>query len=163
MTDVDHEALFKLALEKVGKHNLPLPKKPNFDEAEFEIPEDPDDLTTIELGQRMMQATAFYGYSKRLLGVLDAELVPLDYAYNLRIQQHGNLLRVDPTFKNRSGEIIEAAVLANNDSLAPLLARRLELRSIKVLLEARLEIYDRTYTVLSRELSRREVESRITG
>lgn len=160
MTEIDPAELFKRAVEKVSKHNLPLPKKPRFEDAEFEIPEDPDDLTTIELGQKMMQATAFYGYCKRLLGILDAELGLLDTTYNRIVAQRGNILRIDPVLKNRSGEIIEAAVLAQGEDLTPMLSRRMELRSIKSLLEARLDIYEKTYTNLSREITRRDVESK---
>lgn len=158
MSDINPEELFKIAVEKASKHNLPLPKKPRYEEAEFVIPEDPDALTTIELGQKMMQATAFYAYAKRLMGVLDSELIPLERAYNLRVSQRGNLLRIDPTFKNRSGEIIEAAVLAQNEDLSPLLSRITELRSIRALLDARLDIYEKVHSNLSRELTRRGIE-----
>lgn len=157
------EEIFVRVLEKVGKHNLPLPKKPNFTDKEFEVPTDPDSITTVELGQKMMQASAFYSYAKRLLGVLEAELIPLEAEYKLRVITRGNILRRDPTFKSRSAEIIEAEVLSNNEDLLPLYERKVELLSIKSILESRADIYDRVYVTLSRELSRRGIESRVQG
>jgi hypothetical protein len=157
------EEIFATVLEKVGKHNLPLPRKPAYEEKEFEIPTDPDALNTIELGQKMMQSSAFYAYAKRLLGVLEAELIPLEAEYKLRTISLGNIVRRDPTFKSRSAEIIEAEVLSANVELLPLHNRKVELQAIKALLESRADIYDRVYLTLSRELSRRGIESRVQG
>ena len=116
----------------------------------------------------MLKLAGFYGYAARLLGLLESELVLVESEYRLGINAAGLHLRGSESFGKRpSAEVVEAAVVTaeeehgDHSDLLDLRHRRLELLAVKAQLESRLLIYDKGYAALSREQSRREVESRV--
>ena len=156
--------LYEQATAKVTKQNLPVPARPKGTDPEIEFPDDPAELTGPELSQKMMRAAGWYAFNEWLRGRCESELVAVDAEYRYLVNTKGNELRQDPVFKNRSGEIIEAEVLLRYSAeLSEIQTKRVELLTIKPQLESRSNIYDRLYAALSREQSRRESQTRVTG
>ncbi len=151
------------ANEKLSQQRVPLPKQPIAKEATFQLPEDPDDLTLSELGQHMLRLNAYYAYARRLLGILEGELVPVEAEYKLKVTAAGNKIRGSGEIGKRpSADVVEAEVLSDSEDLGPLYERRLKLLTIKAQLQARLDIYERSYQAMSRELTRRSIEADLT-
>ena len=145
---------------KLAKQGLPLPKMPSNKDPEFEYPEDPSRLGSIEIGQWMSKFTGFFNYTTRLLGNVEAELVLVEAEYRLRV----NTLRpevIEDMPSRPAADVVESEVLRRHDELTPLYERRLQLLSVQKSLEARAKIYERGYQAMSRELSRRELEGRV--
>lgn len=137
--------------ERMTRHHLPQPKRPKGDEEEFTFPTDPERLSSVELGQRMLQLSAWQVYSLRLLGMVEAELNLLEHDVIVSgLGKRNELGRVN-------AETVRAAVLDDDDELRK---RWQELETAQLQLETRAKIYERAWTSLSRELSRRELESR---
>ena len=159
--EISGKDIYDWATAKVEKLRLPVPTKPSFPSPEFELPDDPNRLTSTELGQLMLRMTAFYGYCLRMLGMVESELCVVEAEYKIKV--HTASLEVRKEMEGRPAvDVVEAAVLAQNEDLTPLYKRRLELMAIRQQLDARLKIYEKCGSTLSRELSRREVETRIT-
>lgn len=159
-TEVSATDVQEWANDRLSKQRVPLPRQPRAKESEFALPEDPDDLTLSELGQHMLRLNAYFAYARRLLGVLEGELVPIEAEYKLKI----NASRVtlgDELGKRPGFDTVEAAVLTTNEELGPLYERRLRLLTIKAGLQARLDIYESSWKALSREQSRRELEAHL--
>ncbi|KKK94257.1 hypothetical protein LCGC14_2684690 [marine sediment metagenome] len=159
-TDVKSKDLQAWAEIKMLKQRLPLPKKPKASDPEFAYPEDPGILEPIEIGQYMSRFTAWFNYATSLLGRITSELVLVEAEYRREVDSRCSEVLVDlpgkPTVK-----VIEAEVLKRFDELGPLYKRRLQLLTIKETLEARARIYERGYSAMSRELSRREMEAKL--
>lgn len=160
MVDVKADNVLEWAREKMEKKRLPLPKRPRGKDPEFIFPDDPDTLSSSELGQLMMRMTAFFGYAQRLFGLADSEFALVDIEYKVQINMAG--IEVREKLGRVSADVVEAAVLSENEDIAPLYERRLKLMTIRSQLESRLKIYEKLYQALSRELSRREMESRVS-
>jgi len=159
-SEVSAKDVQEWASDRLSKQRIPLPKQPKAKEAEFVLPEDPDDLTLSELGQHMLRLNAYFAYTRRLLGILEGELVPVEAEYKLKINM-GRASLGEELGKRPGYDTVEAAVLADNEELGPLYERRLQLLAVKTQLQARLDIYERSWTALSREQSRRELEARL--
>lgn len=158
--ELDFRELQKQSEEVIKKRKLPLLGKPAFDAPEFSFPNDPDSVTSTQLGQLMLRFAAWRGYAQRLLGTVDTELTVLEAEYKLKVGVEG--LKVRKEMEGRpSADTVEAAVLERNEELAPLYERRLKLLAARTQLTARLVVYEGLYQALSRELSRRELEARI--
>ena len=159
-SEINMGELFDQVRGKVEKHHLPLPAKPKGSDVEFDFPDDPSALHGVQLGQMMLRFAGFFAYTQRLLSVLESELVLVDAEYRLQVNVASIEVRKD--LGRLSAEVIEANVLADNEALTLLYKRRLELLSIKKLLEGRLSVYEKMGYALSRELSRREMEARLS-
>ena len=158
--DIDSEELKEWVEGKMTKQGLPLPSKPKMKDPEFEYPEDPSKLVSMEIGQWMSKFTAYFNYATSLTGRVASELVLVDAEYRLKV----NTMRSDVIADMPSrpaADVVESEVLKQNDELAPLYERRLKLMSIKETLEARAKIYERGYQAMSRELARREMEGKV--
>jgi hypothetical protein len=145
--------------DKMKEHRLPRPKKPKGRDPEFEFPDDPSKLNSSQLGKLMMRYTAFYGYAQYLYGMADSEYTLVDEDYRTKINQLGIAVRED--LGRVSADVVEAEVLnRNKKEFAKLKERRRKLIAVRTQVEARLKIYERFYNALSRDLARREIESR---
>jgi hypothetical protein len=160
-TDVglDGQAIYSWALERIKKQQLSLPAKPKQWVLEYELPEDPGLLTSLELGQLMLRLAAAYGYILRLLGVLDAEHTAIDAEYVTRVHTYALSARAELGRVNK--ELVEAHVVFEHAELRGLRKRRVELQTCRVLLDAYSKIYIFHHQALSREQSRRAEESRM--
>ncbi len=143
---------------KIAQLNLPIPPKPSTVDTEMQLPPDPDKLTSTELAQKLMKASAWFGYVQRLIGVLESELVLLNAEYKIRMNVLGIPVRNKLGKQNK--EVIESVVLNENKDIMPLFTRIQELTSIRSTLESRMEVYSKFYAALSREQSRRDSETR---
>ncbi len=158
--DLDSGELKEWVEDKMAKQGLPLPKKPKTKDPEFEYPEDPSKLVSIEIGQWMSRFTGYFNYATALLGRVASELVGVEAEYRLKVNtMRSDVIAVMPS--RPAADVVESEVLKQNDELAPLYERRLQLMSIKESLEARARIYERGYQAMSRELSRREMEGKV--
>ena len=157
VADVDSEKLKAWVDGKMAQQNLPLPKKPDGKDPEFEYPEDPSKLVPIEIGQWMAKFTGWFNYATSLLGRVGSELVLVEaeYRFNVNTRRSGVLEGLP---SRPAADVVESCVLKEHDELAPLYERRLKLLSIEKRLDARAKIYDRGYQAMSRELTRRGME-----
>lgn len=153
--------VYDWAREKLKRQQLPLPKRPTSEQPEYEFPEDPDAVTSVELGQLMLRYAAYHGYTLRLMGVVDSELTAIESEYQLRIQTHGLVERQE--LGRVAFDAIEAAVLVKYPELYAMKRRVTELRTIRVQLETSATIYERHWTALSREQARRAAEAKAGG
>lgn len=156
---LDAKGIYSWALERVGRQKLALPKRPKKWVTEYEFPEDPAMLSSLELGQLMMRLAAMYGYVLRLMGVLSAELVAVDAEYDSRVHTHALKAREELGRVNK--ELLEAHVVYHHKELRPLRYRRVELRTVHAILDTYARIYIFHHQALSREQSRRAEESRM--
>ena len=156
--DIKADDVLGWAKEKMDTRRLPLPKKPRGRDPQFDFPDDPDALGSNELGQLMMRMASYLGYTQRLLGIADSELALVEAEYRLRVNTAG--LEARERLGRVAADVVEAAVLAENGDLVPLYERRLRLMTVCIQLKSRLSMYEKFYQALSRELSRREMESR---
>ena len=159
--EVDTEELMEWAQKKMAKQRLPLPAKPKGKDVEFQYPEDPGALEPIEIGQWMAKFTSYFNYTTSLLGRITSELVLVEAEYRLQINSHRADVIDDLPGARPAAEVVESEVLKQYDELGPLYERRLQLMTIKEILESRAKIYERGYQAMSRELSRREMEAKI--
>ncbi len=157
-TDVDSEEIMEWAKEKMKKQRLPTPKKPSYTDPKLEFPDDPDDLSSNQLGQSMLKMTAYLGWAISLYGIADSEYALVDSEYRVNVNSLGIEKRKE--LGRLSADVIEAAVLADNGSLGELYERRLKLQTVRIQLDNRIKIYEKYYAALSRELSRRELEAK---
>ena len=157
--DVDSDEVLGWATDRVARQNLPLPKKPKDFGDEYSIPDDPDDMESVELGQLIARFRSWIAYCVRLIGVTESEQVLLDDEWSLRM----GAAMLDARNELGSGakkDMLTAWALRESDDLGPLYLRRTQLKAVMAQLEPRLKIYERGYRALSRELSRREIETR---
>lgn len=158
--DIHASDIHSWAEEKLNKQ-LPLPAKPKYEVDEYDLPEDPSEVTNIELGQRMSWFASWFGYTQRLMGLAESEFVLVEAEYKLQIHTRGVELR--KKHGRISADVVEAMVLGEDGDLTELYKRYLELLTIKTQLDSRLKIFQAAYGALSRELSRRELEARLQG
>ena len=158
--EIEAKDIHEWAVARMKGLKLPVPRKPKNTDPEFSLPDDPDALPSPEVGQLMMRFAAWFSYSVRLLGMADSELVLVESEYKLKVNSRGIKLREE--LGRVSAEVVEAAVLAEDGDITEIYQRRLELLAIKTHLEARTKIYERGYSAMSRELSRRETEARLS-
>ena len=159
LNDVNADEINTWAGERIAKQNLPLPAKPRYEDPEFQFPDDPADLTMMQLGQLMLRFAGFLGYSIHLLGLAESELTLVESELNGKVAGLSGPVRT--ALGRVKAEVIENAVLSNNPQLIPLHKRRLELTAIITRLGSMTKIYEKMYQALSRDLARREVESRV--
>ena len=159
-TEVSSAEIQDWAEDKMGKQRLPLPTKPKGKDVEFEYPEDPSKLVSIEIGQWMSKFTGWLTWTTSLLGRITSELVLVEAEYRLKINSFRSEVLADLPGRP-AAEVVEAEVLKQNDELGPLYERRLQLMTVKETLESRAKIYERGYQAMSRELSRREMEAKL--
>ena len=158
-SELNSSEIFEENKKKISKLHLPLPVMPKYESPEFNWPDDPSNLNNTQLGQMMLQMAGFYGYTQRLLGILESELTLVDAELKLKVNAASVPIRKE--LGRLNNEVIEAAVISNNEEFTPLYKRKLELLSIRDQLQSRLLIYEKFYQALSREQSRRDTETRI--
>jgi hypothetical protein len=151
--------IFDSATKAVDSKGLPQPRKPEGKDPEFQFPEDPNQLKSIELGQWMFRFKGYLVWAIRLLGLVDSELVGISSEYKLANNKYLREAR-EEIGGRVTAEVVEIGVLRAHPDLEPLYSRQVELNAIKVQLEARVKIYEEAYAGMSRELTRREVEKR---
>ncbi len=158
-TEVSSAEIRAWAEGKMGKQGLPLPTKPKGKDPKFEYPEDPSKLVSIEIGQWLAKFTGWLTYTMSLLGRVTSELVLVEAEFRLSINSLRSEVLADLSGRP-AAEVVEAEVLTRHKELRPLYKRRLQLLTIKETLESRVKIYERGYSAMSRELSRREMEAK---
>ncbi|HEC64463.1 MAG TPA: hypothetical protein ENI23_04135 [bacterium] len=160
-TDIKSSEILSWAQEKVKKQHLPIPKKPEQELEEYELPDNFADMNSIELSQWASWFNAWYSRTVWLLGLCESELLLVENEYRLKINSKGGIIREK---RGRVSEaVIESLVLADDGEMGEIYQRRLELLSLRPQLDALIKVYERSTYALSRELSRREYEARIVG
>ena len=156
---MDANKIHEQVLEKMSKSGFPAPSKPSSKDEEITLPPDPSVLTSIELAQKLSKAAGWFSYCQYRLGQVESELVLQEAEYKIKL----NLASIPIRQKlgRQNADVIEATVIADNPELEVKFSRIAELTSIKESLESRLSVYDKFYSALSREQSRRDTESRV--
>jgi hypothetical protein len=156
---MDANKIHEQVLEKMSKSGFPAPTKPSFEDAEIALPPDPSELTSIELAQKLSKSAAWFSYCQYRLGQVESELVLQQAEYKVKLNLASIPVREE--LGRQNADVIEAAVLGGSTEILTIYERIAELTSIKESLEARLSVYDKFYSALSREQSRRDTESRV--
>ena len=156
---MDANKIHEQVLEKMSKSGFPAPSKPSTHDSEMTLPPDPSVLTSIELAQRLSKSASWFSYCQYRLGQVESELVLQHAEYKIELNLASIPIRQE--LGRQNADVIEAAVIASKPELEIIYARIAELTSIKETLEARLSVYDKFYSALSREQSRRDTESRV--
>ncbi len=156
---MDANKIYKKVEDKMSKSGFPIPSKPSSDDFEIQLPPDPSTITSIELAQKLSRSAAWHSYCTYRLGQVESELVLLEAEYRLHLNQASIPIR--ESLGRQNAEVIEAATLEKHEELMPQYIRIMELKSIKEVLDARVSVYDKFYSALSREQSRRDTESRV--
>ncbi len=159
LSDVNADEINTWAGERIAKQNLPLPAKPRPGDPEYLFPDDPSDLSTMQLGQLMLRFAGFLGYAVHLLGLAESELTLVESELAGKVAGLAGPVRA--ALGRVKATEVENTVLSNNPQLVPLHKRRLELTAVITRLEPMTKIYEKMYQALSRDLARREVESRV--
>lgn len=160
--DFDGKGIFKWSIDKMRSSRIPIPAMPDGKDEEYEFPENPDELSSTELGQLMLQVAAYGGKRNVQMGILESELVALDSEYKLKIGVYGVEIR-ESIGGRPSQETVEYAVLERHPELMPVYKRTTELKTVQANLRRQIETYQMHWQALSRELSRRFDESRTGG
>lgn len=160
-SNIDGSEINERIKERQEKIGLPLPAKPKGFGKEYDFPEDPNSLQSVELGQLMLRMAGFNGYALRVIGGLEAEQVALEAEYRVAIADAGREIR--EKMGRVAADTIESLALANSPGLMPLYRRLTEIRVALARMNSLSKIYTSQAGALSRELSRREMDSRVGG
>lgn len=156
----DGREIFAWATDRLRRQRLPMPRRPSVADPEYEFPDDPEALTLVQLGQLMLRYAGYAGYTYRLLGILESELVALEREYRLKVGQYGIAVR-ERLGGRPAAETVEAHVLAEHTELLPLVKRLTELETVRANLKRAIEAYTLHWQALSREQARRSDERRM--
>lgn len=160
---MNSDDVIKATSTAMERLRLPAPARPRVEGAEYTFPEDPEELSVTELGQKMLHFSGLHGHAQWRLGQLESKLIAISAEYRIRIQQHGLEWKEKAEVKRPSADVLEAAVLLEHPELMPLFQKKTELEAIEAQLESHVKIYERAWAALSRELARREMEVRAGG
>jgi hypothetical protein len=156
---MDANEIHEQVLEKMSKSGFPAPSKPSTKDTEIALPSDPSELTSIELAVKLSKAAGWFSYCQYRLGQVESELVLQQAEYKIKLNLASIPVRQE--LGRQNADVIEAAVLGKNEDILMIYDRIAELTSIKESLASRLSIYEKFYSALSREQSRRDTESRV--
>lgn len=158
---INSKEIFDWSKEAIATQHLPLPAKPRTEDPQFDFPTEPDKLSNIQLGQLMLRMTAYHAYALRLYGMADAEYTVVDTEFKLLASREG--LKIREEVGRVSADVVESLVVSSgaNNEVIELFQRKTKLEAIKNQLDIRLKIYEKCWQALSRELARRELETKM--
>lgn len=138
----------------------PNPNRPKGFGENFDFPDDLHLESLSTIGQLMGKLAAFRGYTTRLLGTQEATLSVVTSVYEVVL---GYAMH-DVARENSAGRILKDAqqslAFDQSEDLAWLYEEKIKLDAVVLKLRSQLTIYDQYYQALSREISRRDTESR---
>lgn len=152
------------ALESANKIlkdlGAPSPEKPKEFDKKFEFPTDVSRLKIHELGNQMLMFAAFRSYCDSQLASLESSMIILSGVYEIILGYEMFTIQNEHTGGRLVKEQMIAAAIQENTILNDLWQRKLEREAVINSLKAKYRMFDQSYQALSRELARREIESR---
>jgi len=134
-----------------------LPNKPTTFGKDYDFPEDINKLTSQELGKWMFKLAAWKGYALRMASVTESEASLVEDAYNVLLAKAASEVILE---KRINKELLSGRALASNPDLQKLKVRFMETAAEVISLKRVLEIYTMEIEIISREITRRDIESR---
>ena len=148
------DAISKIQKDLVANHSLP--SKPASFGSEYEFPDDMDHVQSLTLGSWLMKLAAWRGYTLRLLASAEMELTIMEDVLASKVSKEiAANLPVKVTKDQALGTVIKQPENATIKS--DLILKQGQVVALKRILE----IYTTQFEAISREISRRSIESRL--
>lgn len=143
--------------EKVNK--LSIPAQPSTFGSEYSFPEDAQHLNSIELGNWMFKLSAWKSYALRILTYKEVDHKVMQDQYDKFIMMSMSSIPSEAKIKNKESAIgkILCDYPAAQEMYDSLTKRSTEIIALKRIVE----IYTIQLEVLSREISRRSIDSKV--
>lgn len=150
--------MYENAINKISQELLThsLPSRPKSFGKEYDFPEDISGVQSMHLGNWLLKLAAWRGYTIRLLAKTEMEFTIMDDAFNAKVTKQ--LAQI--TEKRITKEQAVGKVLADPES-TQLKVKLIEKHGQLVSMKRLLEIYTTQFEAISREISRRGIESRL--
>jgi len=143
----------KNVISKIDKFSFP--KKPTTFGDEYQFPEEISMITLNDLGKWLFKLAGWKGYSLRLLGISEIEESILDDTYSVSISKKMSEIESD---KRIVKEMMIGKIISENEPIKNLKIKLIE-KSAEVLgLKRLVELYSIQLEVISREISRRQLD-----
>lgn len=159
VTSEAYESAIKRSRELMKQIGVPSPRRPAGLEEDYEFPTDPAALSSNELGRKMLALMAWYGYSTKHLGVQDAELTTMNAVFNILIGKAMVDVQKSSPIKMVKDQLF-AASLDRDPDLLDFYQRMLQKQTFADTLRAQVQVYEKQWSALSREQSRRSEDHR---
>lgn len=148
----------------MADHTLPSMTGPTGFGSSYDFPTNAGQLTSLQLGDLQVVLTGYYTYTLQLLGEQDSALGALRSSYEISLGMQMQALQ-DGRGSGKGSRVVKdnlRALAITNDELLRRATEQLIAREATVTrLRAQSEVYREQLTRLSREQTRREMESRI--
>ena len=146
-------------MEKIEKklESYSLPNKPTTFGNDYDFPEDVNKVTSHDLGKWMFKLASWKGYSLRMASLAESEARLVEDAFDVLLSKAVSEVETD---KRINKEILNGKALAANPALQQLKIRAMESSAEVIALKRVLEIYTMQIEIVSREITRRDIESR---
>lgn len=159
-----YDEAVRRAEEIFKKHSFPSPTKPAGFAEEYTFPTDPAAVSIHEVGKLMMTLAAWKAYCAKILAEQDGSLQALESVYDIILGYEMWKVQKEHTTTS-AGRLVKEQLIAIAINSNETLRDVYELKTAKSIFKARLAaqygIYDSQFQALSREVSRRETESRV--
>lgn len=151
--------MYRDAINKVQKDlslNHSLPSRPKSFGSEYEFPDNMDNLSSIILGSWLMKLAAWRGYTLRLLASAEMETTIIEDVIASKVSTEiAAALPLKLTKDQAIGSVLKRSENATIKS--ELIVKQGHVVALKRILE----IYTTQFEAISREISRRSIESRL--
>jgi len=150
--------MYERAIAKVNidLSSHPLPMRPKSFGKEYEFPEEVGNIPSLHLGNWLLKLAAWRGYTIRLLSQVEMEFTIMDDTFNAKVTKQLAMISDKRITKDQA----VGKVLAEADD-AQLKVKVIEKHGQLVSLKRLLEIYTIQFEAVSREISRRGIESKL--
>ena len=148
-----YEDAMKRADLEISNH--PLPLKPKSFGKEYEFPEEVSNIPSLQLGNWLLKLAAWRGYTIRIVARIEMEYTIMDETFNAKVTKQ----LAQTSDKRITKEQAVGKVLSDPED-TKLKVKVIEKHGQLVALKRILEIYTTQFEAISREISRRGIESR---
>lgn len=159
VTSEAYELAVKRSRELMKQIGIPSPKRPSGLDEDYEFPTDPATLSSNELGKKMLALAAWYGYGTKHLGMQEAELTTMNAIFNILIGKAMVDVQKSSPIKMVKDQLW-ASALDRDPELLKFYQRMLDKQTFADTLRAQVQVYDKQWSALSREQSRRDQDHR---
>ncbi len=146
------------------EHKLPAMTGPTSFGSAYDFPTNAGQLTSLQLGDLQVKLAGYYTYTLQLLGQQEADLGALRSSYEISLGMQMQALqdgRGTGTGSRVNKDNLRALAITNDKLLRRATEQLIAREATVTRLKAQSEVYREQLTRLSREQTRREMESRI--
>ncbi len=146
------------------EHHLPVMNAPTGFGSAYDFPTNVGPLTSLQLGDLQVKLAGYYTYTLQLLGEQDSALGALRSSYEISLGMQMQALqdgRGTGTGSRVNKDNLRALAISNDDLLRRATEQLIAREATVTRLRAQSAVYSEQLTRLSREQTRREMESRI--